>query len=138
MFVDAHIIILYAGEGYIVAEGKASAASCGGICGLECKEKHQNGIKVATYYDKKCKSTIQEVTTQLGAAEAGDLRYGKGLRSESDQIPYGARSDSVRRPIRFRTRTVRICKELGENSRQVGEYLTFAHVSCGNQKLLRT
>ena len=38
-------------------------------------------IKEATYYDKSYNSTIQEVTTRLGAAEAGDLRYGRGLRS---------------------------------------------------------
>ena len=89
MIVDAHIIILYAGEGNMTEDGKASAASCGGICGLECKEKHQNVIKDATYYDKSCDSTIQEVTTRLGAAEAGDLRYGRGLRSESDRIAFG-------------------------------------------------
>ena len=45
MFVDAHIIILYAGEGYMT----------------------------------------------------------EGLRSGSDQIAFGVRSDSVRRPIRLRT-----------------------------------
>ena len=85
MFVDAHIIILYAGEGNMTAEGKASAAGSGRICGLECKEKHQNVIKDATYYDKSCDSTIQEVTIRLGAAEAGDLRYGRGFRTVSDE-----------------------------------------------------
>ena len=30
------------------------------------------------------------------------------FRTRPDQIPYAVRSDSVRRPIRFRTRTARI------------------------------
>ena len=42
-------------------------------------------IKDATYYDKSCDSTIQEVTIRLGAAEAGDLRYERGLRTVSDE-----------------------------------------------------
>ena len=54
MFVDAHIIILYAGERNMAAEGKASAASCGGICSQGCKEKHQNVMKDATQYDRSC------------------------------------------------------------------------------------
>ena len=41
----------------------------------------------------------------------------EGLRSESDQIPYGARSDSVRGPIRFRSVQRRCAVVLGHKKR---------------------
>ena len=48
MIVGVHIIILYASEGEIVAEVKASAAESGRIWSQRCKEKHQTILKTAT------------------------------------------------------------------------------------------
>ena len=112
--MGVHIIILYASEGEIVAEVKASAAESGRICSRGCKEKHPTMLKIATDDAKiSCRNAVASYICIANCAIlfALDVVLRRPETSATfvapivafcHRAPNAVQSDCVRRPIRFR------------------------------------
>ena len=119
--MDVHIIILYASEGEIVAEVKASAAGSRRIWSRGCKEKHPTMLKIATDDAKiSCRNAVASYICiancailfaldvvlrrpETSATKGDGGRNLIGLRTESDRTADGIRSDGGRNLIGRRT-----------------------------------
>ena len=123
--MGVHIIILYASEGEIVAEVKASAASGRRICSQGCKEKHPTMLKIATDDAKiSCRNAVASYICiancailfaldvvvrrpETFATKGDGVRCPIGRRTESNRTADGIRLDGERDLIGWRTESDR-------------------------------
>lgn len=112
--MGVHIIILYASEGEIVAEVKASAAESGRICSRGCKEKHPTMLKIATDDAKiSCRNAVASYICiancailfaldvvlrrpETSATKGYGERHPIGRRTESDRMADATKGQKLR------------------------------------------